>query len=164
MAALTFRRTGKSSCLNVCLVRGTSCQEALYCTTQAQIVYRWSVGVGRLHDEFRRAPKEQCFGLVVVVTCYWKPSPRLKRPLSALNQYERANSTDGWHNLSSWQNSFQNKSVMVLQWLSSVAESLSRAPRGLGVEARNARGKFYTTTGRPKKEEQRLTTRQRKPR
>ena len=48
---------------------GTSCQEALYCTTQAQIVYQWSVGVGRLHDEFRRTPKERYLGLVVVVTC-----------------------------------------------------------------------------------------------
>ena len=81
MAALTLRRTEKSCCLNVCLVGGTSCQEALYCTTQAQIVYRWSVGVGRQHDEFRRAIKEPYLGLVVVVTCCWKRSPHLKRPV-----------------------------------------------------------------------------------
>ena len=89
MAALTLRQTEKSYCLNACLVGGTSCQEALYCTTQAQIVYRWSVGVGRLHDEFRRTPKEPCLGFVVVVTCRWKPSPHLKRPLGGPNQNER---------------------------------------------------------------------------
>ena len=67
MAALTLKRTDKFSCLNVCLVGGTSCQEALYCTMQAQIVYRWSVGVGSLHDEDRRAPQERYLGLLVVV-------------------------------------------------------------------------------------------------
>ena len=73
MAALTLRRTEKSYCLNVCIVGGTSCQEALYSTTQAQIVYRWSVGVGGLHYQFRGTPKERYLGLVVVVTCCLKP-------------------------------------------------------------------------------------------
>ena len=92
VVALTLRRTDKSYCLNVYFVGGTSCQEALYCTTQAQTVYRWSVGVDRQHDEFRRTPKERYLGLTMVVT--WKRSPHLKRPLRDLIHNERANSTD----------------------------------------------------------------------